>query len=115
VCRRSSHPKWEHTLTYNDVSLAELADRGLEVSVWDHDRLGHNDMIGGVRFNLGTGKKKRKKSDCSKTFFFRKAPGQALRVDGRHRQGDHHLAANAGQAQLLGGGGRAAEKRRAHG
>ncbi len=57
VCRRTQSPKWEHTLSYENVSLAELADRSLEVSVWDHDRLGHNEMLGGVRFNLGIGEK----------------------------------------------------------
>ncbi len=56
VCRRTANPKWEHTITYENVSLAELADRSLEVSVWDHDRLGHNEMLGGVRLNLGMGK-----------------------------------------------------------
>ena len=32
-----------------------MADRCLELTVWDHDRLGHSDFLGGVRFNLGTG------------------------------------------------------------
>ena len=57
VCRRTPNPQWEHTITYEGVSLHDLADRSLEVSVWDHDRLGHNDMLGGVRFNLGYGER----------------------------------------------------------
>ena len=56
VCRRTTNPKWEETVTWEGVSMAELGDRSLEISVWDHDRLGHNDMVGGVRFNLGSGK-----------------------------------------------------------
>ena len=35
--------------------MEELADRSLELAVWDHDRIGHQDFLGGVRLNLGTG------------------------------------------------------------
>ena len=35
--------------------MEELADRSLELAVWDHDRMGHQDFLGGVRLNLGTG------------------------------------------------------------
>ncbi len=55
MCRRTLNPKWEHTVTWEGISLNELADRSLEVAVWDHDRLGHNEMLGGIRFNLGNG------------------------------------------------------------
>ena len=43
-------------MTWDDLSPAEVADRCLEVTVFDHDRLGQHDQIGGVRLNLGTGK-----------------------------------------------------------
>ncbi|XP_031778000.1 uncharacterized protein LOC100123872 isoform X2 [Nasonia vitripennis] len=57
VVRRSTgSPVWNHTFVYKDVSLQELADRGLELTVWDHDRIASNEFLGGVRFNLGTGK-----------------------------------------------------------
>ena len=57
VCRRTLNPKWEHTATWEAVSLHELAaDRSLEITVWDHDRLGlHSELLGGIRFNLGNG------------------------------------------------------------
>ena len=55
VCRRTLNPKWEHTVTWESVSLNELADRSLEITVWDHDRLGHSELLGGLRFNLGNG------------------------------------------------------------
>lgn len=56
VCRRTLNPKWEHTVTWESVSLHELAaDRSLEITVWDHDRLGHSELLGGLRFNLGNG------------------------------------------------------------
>ncbi|XP_026674069.1 uncharacterized protein LOC108630715 isoform X3 [Ceratina calcarata] len=57
VVRRSGgSPVWNHTFVYKDVSLQELAERGLELTVWDHDRIASNEFLGGVRFNLGTGK-----------------------------------------------------------
>ncbi|XP_076172876.1 uncharacterized protein LOC143149426 isoform X1 [Ptiloglossa arizonensis] len=57
VVRRSGgSPIWGHTFIYKDVSLQELAERGLELTVWDHDRIASNEFLGGVRFNLGTGK-----------------------------------------------------------
>ena len=43
-------------MTWDDISLDALWDRSLELTVWDHDRLSHNEILGGVRFNLGTGK-----------------------------------------------------------
>ncbi|XP_063995451.1 uncharacterized protein LOC135172888 [Diachasmimorpha longicaudata] len=57
VVRRSNgSPVWGHTFIYKDVSIQELAERGLELTVWDHDRIASNEFLGGVRFNLGTGK-----------------------------------------------------------
>jgi len=55
VCRKTVCPKWEHTMAWDDISLEALWDRSLELTVWDHDRLGHNEILGGVRFNLGKG------------------------------------------------------------
>lgn len=49
------NPSWCHTIIYEDVSLQELSDRALELTVWDHDRLASNEFLGGVRFSLGTG------------------------------------------------------------
>lgn len=42
-------------MAWDDISLDALWDRSLELTVWDHDRLGHNEILGGVRFNLGKG------------------------------------------------------------
>lgn len=41
---------------YEDVTLAELSERALELTIWDHDRLASNEFLGGIRFSLGTGK-----------------------------------------------------------
>lgn len=40
---------------YEDLSLADLSERGLELTIWDHDRLASNEFLGGIRFSLGTG------------------------------------------------------------
>lgn len=65
VVRRSGgSPVWGHTFIYKDVSLQELAERGLELTVWDHDRIASNEFLGGVRFNLGTGMYLHKRNNC---------------------------------------------------
>lgn len=56
VLRRTCNPVWNYTFVYEDVSLQELSERSLELTVWDHDRLASNEFLGGLRFNLGTGK-----------------------------------------------------------
>ncbi|KAJ3667174.1 hypothetical protein Zmor_002574 [Zophobas morio] len=56
VAKRTVNPVWNHTFIYDDVTLQELAERCLELTVWDHDRLASNEFLGGVRFSLGTGK-----------------------------------------------------------
>ncbi|XP_057663084.1 uncharacterized protein LOC130898064 isoform X2 [Diorhabda carinulata] len=56
IARRTTNPVWNYTFVYDDVSLQELAERCLELTVWDHDRLASNEFLGGVRFSLGTGK-----------------------------------------------------------
>lgn len=55
--KKTVNPVWNHTFTYDDVTLQELAERCLELTVWDHDRLASNEFLGGVRFSLGTGRK----------------------------------------------------------
>lgn len=62
VIKRTVNPVWNHTFIYDDVTLQELAERCLELTVWDHDRLASNEFLGGVRFSLGTG-------TVCKTFF----------------------------------------------
>nr|CAD7204035.1 unnamed protein product [Timema douglasi] len=56
VVRKTCHPVWNYTFAYEDVSLQELSERSLELTVWDHDRLASNEFLGGLRFNLGTSK-----------------------------------------------------------
>ncbi|KAF5300077.1 hypothetical protein FQA39_LY11269 [Lamprigera yunnana] len=56
VIRKTINAVWNHTFIYDDVTLQELSERCLELTVWDHDRLGSNEFLGGVRFSLGEGK-----------------------------------------------------------
>lgn len=56
MAKRSVNPVWNYTFAYDDVSLNELSERALELTIWDHDRLASNEFLGGVRFSLGTGK-----------------------------------------------------------
>lgn len=57
VAKRTVNPSWNYTFVYDDVSLNELSERALELTIWDHDRLASNEFLGGVRFSLGTGNK----------------------------------------------------------
>ncbi|GAB0092466.1 uncharacterized protein DMENIID0001_074590 [Sergentomyia squamirostris] len=56
VIKRTVNPVWNHTIVYEDVTLQELSERALELTIWDHDRLASNEFLGGVRFSLGSGK-----------------------------------------------------------
>ncbi|OQR76706.1 hypothetical protein BIW11_00549 [Tropilaelaps mercedesae] len=56
VVRHSTNPVWNHPFVYHDVSLAELRERALELTIWDYDKITSNDFLGGVRLSLGTGK-----------------------------------------------------------
>lgn len=56
VLKRTCHPVWNHTFIYNNVTLEEMSQRCLELTIWDHDRLASNEFLGGVRLSLGTGK-----------------------------------------------------------
>lgn len=55
VIKRSTNPVWNHTFVYDDVSLQDLSERALELTIWDHDRLASNEFLGGVRFSMGSG------------------------------------------------------------
>ena len=50
VVSHNINPIWNENFTYEDVYMDDLlSERVLEVSVWDYDRRGSNDFIGGVR------------------------------------------------------------------
>ncbi|KAK2145163.1 hypothetical protein LSH36_698g01047 [Paralvinella palmiformis] len=55
VKKKDCNPTWNHTFVFEDIAWADLKERSLELTVWDHDRFTSNDFLGGVRLGLGTG------------------------------------------------------------
>ncbi|CAO1426036.1 unnamed protein product [Diamesa serratosioi] len=55
VVKRSTSPQFNYTFIYDDVTLADLSERALELTIWDHDRLASNEFLGGVKFSILTG------------------------------------------------------------
>ncbi|XP_073676893.1 synaptotagmin-like protein 4 [Garra rufa] len=53
VVKKTKSPNYNHTLVYNDLSLEQLKDVCLELTVWDRETLSSNDFLGGVRLSLG--------------------------------------------------------------
>ena len=50
VIKHSLNPAWNEQFTYENICLEDLTSgRVLEVTVWDYDRRGSNDFIGGLR------------------------------------------------------------------
>lgn len=55
VIKKNCNPKWNHTFIYSDVTLADLRERCLELTIWSHDKISSNHFLGGVRLGLGGG------------------------------------------------------------
>ncbi|XP_060603579.1 synaptotagmin-like protein 4 isoform X4 [Ruditapes philippinarum] len=55
VVKKDCSPVWNHTFIFEDVTLTELRERCLELTIWDYEKLASNDFLGGVRLNLGSG------------------------------------------------------------
>lgn len=55
MIKKDVNPHWNHTFVFEDISLDDLKERSLELTIWDHDRFTSNDFLGGVRLNVGTG------------------------------------------------------------
>ena len=67
VIKNNLNPVWEEKFGYEKVSLEELSrERVLEVSVWDYDRRGNNEFIGGLRLGPAPGRTPKHKEwmDC---------------------------------------------------
>lgn len=58
VVKKTLNPHYNHTFVYKDVSLEQLRDMCLELTVWDREALSSNDFLGGVRLSTGTVKLK---------------------------------------------------------
>ncbi|TRY88776.1 hypothetical protein DNTS_014998 [Danionella cerebrum] len=55
VVKRTLNPNYNHTFVYNNLSLEQLRDMSLELSIWDRETRSSNDFLGGVRLSLGAG------------------------------------------------------------
>ncbi|XP_059154640.1 synaptotagmin-like protein 5 isoform X2 [Physella acuta] len=55
VIKKTTNPQWNHILVFEGVDQSQLQQHGLELTVWDHEKLSSNDFLGGVRLNLGQG------------------------------------------------------------
>ncbi|KAK7503310.1 hypothetical protein BaRGS_00005575 [Batillaria attramentaria] len=55
VVKNSVNPMWNHIFTFDGIDQEELPERCLELTVWDHEKLGTNEFLGGARLNLGHG------------------------------------------------------------
>ena len=57
VVKNNLNPVWDSTFTYEKLSLEELAsERVLEVNVWDFNKGGSSDFIGGLRLGPAPGR-----------------------------------------------------------
>ncbi|CAN9510963.1 unnamed protein product [Ophioblennius macclurei] len=55
VLRRTVDPVFNHTMVYDGIRNADLAEACVELTVWDRDRLASN-LLGGLRLGTGTGR-----------------------------------------------------------
>lgn len=55
VLRRTVDPVFNHTMVYDGIREADLAEACVELTVWDRDRLASN-LLGGLRLGPGTGR-----------------------------------------------------------
>ncbi|XP_044057880.1 synaptotagmin-like protein 2 isoform X2 [Siniperca chuatsi] len=55
VLRRTVDPAFNHTMVYDGIKEADLAEACVELTVWDRDRLASN-LLGGLRLGAGTGR-----------------------------------------------------------
>lgn len=54
IIKRTLNPTFNHKFAYEEVSLEELKERVLEITIYDFDRASADEFLGGVRLGLGT-------------------------------------------------------------
>lgn len=92
---------------YEDLSLADLSERGLELTIWDHDRLASNEFLGGIRFSLGTGRHSSSQfilifTNLYLIATYRQALWQKCRLERRKWKGINPMAINDKPTKFLG-------------
>ncbi|XP_076005160.1 synaptotagmin-like protein 4 [Genypterus blacodes] len=63
VVKKNLNPHFDHTFVYKGVSLEQLKEMCLELTVWDKEALTSNEFLGGVRLSTGEGTIKVGKDD----------------------------------------------------
>ncbi|XP_056141528.1 synaptotagmin-like protein 4 isoform X2 [Lampris incognitus] len=66
VVKKSLNPHYDHTFVYKELSLQQLKEMCLELTVWDREALSSNEFLGGVRLSTGTGTLKIGKEEVEK-------------------------------------------------
>jgi len=54
IIKRTLNPTFNHKFSYEEVSLDDLKERVLEITIYDFDRASADEFLGGVRLGLGT-------------------------------------------------------------
>ncbi|KAM8909805.1 synaptotagmin-like protein 4 isoform 3-T4 [Spinachia spinachia] len=49
VVKKSLNPHYDHTFVYKELSLEQLGEMCLELTVWDREAMSSNEFLGGVR------------------------------------------------------------------
>ncbi|KAK6298835.1 hypothetical protein J4Q44_G00303450 [Coregonus suidteri] len=53
VVKKTLNPHYDHTFVFKDLTLDQLSEMWLELTVWDREAMSSNDFLGGVRLSTG--------------------------------------------------------------
>lgn len=57
IVKKNLNPQYNSTFVYKELSLEQLREMCLELTVWDREAMLSNEFLGGVRLSSGKGKK----------------------------------------------------------
>lgn len=55
LVRKNLNPHYDYIFVYKELSLEQLQEMSLELSVWEKETLVSNKFLGGVRLSSGKG------------------------------------------------------------
>lgn len=53
MIKKSLTPTWNHTFSYEQVTLSDLQKRSIELTIWNSDRFKAHEFLGACRLELG--------------------------------------------------------------
>lgn len=56
VVKKNLNPHFDHIFVYKGLTLEQLKDMCLELTVWDKETISSNEFLGGVCLSTGKGK-----------------------------------------------------------